>query len=120
MKFSQLQIGQRFVLAGEPYRKTGPLTASHESSGKQRLVAYAARIEARDAESAPGTAGNTDLVPKAVAEQALAEQHRQFLALLDELAPRLGEKALAVASDRLETARRSSLELLEGGAGAGT
>ncbi|MEJ2693505.1 MAG: polysulfide reductase chain A [Candidatus Thiodiazotropha sp.] len=44
MRFPQVAIGQRFTFQGRQYTKTGPLTASEEHTGKQRLLARSAEV----------------------------------------------------------------------------
>ncbi len=48
MRFPQVPIGQRFRYQGQLYSKTGPLTASEEGSGAQRMIARAAEVELID------------------------------------------------------------------------
>lgn len=43
-KFSQLQVGQRFEYRGETLIKSGPLTASGEAHGTQRMIAQSATV----------------------------------------------------------------------------
>lgn len=44
MKFPQLPMGQRFRFQGKHYTKTGPLTASDEETGNNRLMKKSAEI----------------------------------------------------------------------------
>ena len=44
MKFPHLPIGQRFSFKGKTYTKTGPLTASEENTGKNRLIMKSAEV----------------------------------------------------------------------------
>lgn len=44
MKFPQLPMGQRFAFQGKNYTKTGPLTASDEETGNNRLMKKSAEI----------------------------------------------------------------------------
>lgn len=44
MRFPQVPIGQRFAFQGQHYTKTGPLTASEEITGTQRLISKAAEV----------------------------------------------------------------------------
>lgn len=44
MRFPQVQIGQRFTYQGRQYTKTGPLTASEEGSGIQRMIMRSAEV----------------------------------------------------------------------------
>ena len=49
MRFPQVRIGQRFSYQGQEYTKTGPLTASEEGSGKQRMIMRAAEVRLLEA-----------------------------------------------------------------------
>ncbi|RLJ19858.1 hypothetical protein DJ030_04205 [bacterium endosymbiont of Escarpia laminata] len=48
MKFPHLPIGQRFRFQDKLYTKVGPLTASEEGSGNNRLMIKSAEIEPLD------------------------------------------------------------------------
>lgn len=45
MKFSVIEMGQRFKYKGEPYTKNSPLVANNEESGKQKLFRRADNVE---------------------------------------------------------------------------
>jgi hypothetical protein len=49
MKFSQLEIGQRFFYQGEAYIKDGPLSASGVNSGHKRGMRRADPVQPADA-----------------------------------------------------------------------
>ena len=51
MRFPQVRVGQRFSYQGQEYTKTGPLTASEEGSGKQRMIKRAAEVRLLEAEA---------------------------------------------------------------------
>ena len=53
MRFPQLPIGRRFSYQGKTYTKTGPLTASEESTGKSQLIMKSAEVTPLDIEAAP-------------------------------------------------------------------
>ena len=53
MRFPQLTIGQRFTFQGREYTKTGPLTASEEGSGSQRMIPRSAEVTLLDAAGEP-------------------------------------------------------------------
>lgn len=38
MKFAQVPVGQRFELQGSRYRKTSPVVAVEEASGRSRFI----------------------------------------------------------------------------------
>jgi hypothetical protein len=49
MRFPQLAIGRRFRYQGKIYRKTGPLTASDEDTGQNRLIMKSTEVTPLDA-----------------------------------------------------------------------
>ncbi|MCU7851444.1 MAG: polysulfide reductase chain A [Candidatus Thiodiazotropha sp. (ex Monitilora ramsayi)] len=53
MRFPQVRTGQRFAYQGMQYTKTGPLTASEEGSGEQRMIMRSAEVALLDAEGKP-------------------------------------------------------------------
>ncbi len=53
MRFPQVAIGQRFTYQGKAYSKTGPLTASEEGSGNQRMIPRSAEVTPLDAGGEP-------------------------------------------------------------------
>jgi hypothetical protein len=53
MRFPHVAIGQRFTYQGKAYTKTGPLTASEEGSGNQRMIPRAAEVTPLDAAGEP-------------------------------------------------------------------
>jgi hypothetical protein len=52
MKFPQLPIGTRFTWQGEQYCKSGPMTATVEGSGAERLIPRSANIAVAGAAAA--------------------------------------------------------------------
>jgi hypothetical protein len=48
MRFPQVKIGQRFTFQNEIYTKTGPVTASREGSGDQRMIMRSAEVSLLD------------------------------------------------------------------------
>lgn len=55
MRFPQVKTGQRFTYQGMQYTKTGPLTASEEGSGEQRMIMRSAEVTLLDAVCKPET-----------------------------------------------------------------
>jgi hypothetical protein len=53
MKFTQLQIGQRFLYQGKTYRKATPLMADPVDGEGQRLIPRSAPVEPLDAAPPP-------------------------------------------------------------------
>ncbi|MCU7846249.1 MAG: polysulfide reductase chain A [Candidatus Thiodiazotropha sp. (ex Monitilora ramsayi)] len=48
MRFPQVKVGQRFSFQGDDYTKTGPLTASREGTGEQRMIMRSAEVTLLD------------------------------------------------------------------------
>ncbi len=48
MRFPHVAVGQRFSYQGKLYTKTGPLTASEESTGERRLIPKATEVSLVD------------------------------------------------------------------------
>jgi hypothetical protein len=48
MRFPQVKIGQRFSFQNEIYTKTGPVTASREGAGDQRMIMRSAEVSLLD------------------------------------------------------------------------
>ncbi|MFK5947347.1 MAG: hypothetical protein QM500_01090 [Methylococcales bacterium] len=48
MKFSQLKVGERFILKGEPYVKATPLVANHAHTGANKMVPKYVNVELAD------------------------------------------------------------------------
>jgi hypothetical protein len=44
MRFPQIKIGQQFEYQGKRYTKTGPLTASEESTGASAMIRRSAEV----------------------------------------------------------------------------
>ena len=57
MKFSQLKVGDEFLLEGEIYIKNTPLIANHSITGKPKMVARYLDVEPVSASSQQETAG---------------------------------------------------------------
>ncbi|MCU7796830.1 MAG: polysulfide reductase chain A [Candidatus Thiodiazotropha sp. (ex Semelilucina semeliformis)] len=53
MRFPQVKTGQRFTYQGMQYTKTGPLTASEEGSGEQRMIMRSAEVALLDVTGKP-------------------------------------------------------------------
>lgn len=51
IKFTLLPLGENFDYQGERYSKTGPLTASHLQSGRQRMIPRSAMVTTRGVEA---------------------------------------------------------------------
>lgn len=93
MKLQHLALGERFEFEGQVFAKTGPLTASPEAGGGQRLIPRHAELKPLDRVS---TAPDSDRQPAAERRrwlQSIAAYHataRQLLTLGDD-AQRLAE-----------------------------
>ncbi len=53
MRFPQVPIGQRFTYQGRQFTKNGPLTATEEGSGKQRMVPRSSEVTLIDTAGRP-------------------------------------------------------------------
>lgn len=53
MRFPQVQVGQQFTFQERRYTKTGPLTASEEGSGSQRMIPRSAEVTLLNAVGEP-------------------------------------------------------------------
>jgi len=76
------------------------------------LVARSASVTTAAASAPPAVKRPQGLLERKVASDALTQYHLQCRQILEELAPKLGEATLAAALERMETARRRSLEAL--------
>jgi hypothetical protein len=86
MKFYLIPIGQEFVFQGETYVKSGPLTASPKSGGKDRLIPRSADTQpaSTDNASAMPKSGATQYLPKDVVINSFNNYHQYCLGLIKE------------------------------------
>ncbi|HYN77172.1 MAG TPA: hypothetical protein VES73_05205 [Lamprocystis sp. (in: g-proteobacteria)] len=101
MKFPNLALGQRFVFQDERYTKTGPMTASRDSDGVQRMILRSAAVVPLDAATLgpPTQAGVPDAEPPWLAALDAYEQElRDGLGRLD--ATLAGRLVAAMAAAR--------------------
>ena len=114
IKFTLLPLGGNFDYQGERYSKTGPLTASHLQSGRQRMIPLSAMVTTGDdkATGAAAPAPQGVLAASAVTE-AFEHYHNGCLDWLklaeQELSPETSERI----RDALEQARRRLLAELK-------
>ncbi|MDT8387873.1 MAG: hypothetical protein RQ736_10180 [Thiogranum sp.] len=106
MKFHQVALGQRFELEGEWYVKDRPLTATHEASGRSRLLRRSANVSL-SAGVAPPASQQTLSVQKVQA--AFEVYHAQCLACVQDLLADAGPTQTSAVHDRLDVARREFL-----------
>ena len=107
MKFPNLAIGQRFVFQCERYTKTGPMTASRDRDGTQRMILRSAAVVPVDAATAesPHAGSNTDR-PWLVALDAYEQELRNGLGRLGpDLAERLDAAMSAARAAFTDTMR---------------
>lgn len=77
MKFSQIQLGNRFQFQGKTYRKVSPLMAQPEDGEKQRLIARSAVVDLVDGQATtPATQTPSQIAVQDIdqAMQTLAER----------------------------------------------
>ena len=100
MRLQHLALGERFEFEGQVFAKTGPLTASPEAGGGQRLIPRHADLKPLDR---PAPAARSGVLPEKETRRwlkDLAEYHETTRTLLTEAgSQRLGE--LEVAYRRL-------------------
>ncbi len=107
MKFHQVAVGQRFELEGEWYVKDRPLTATHEASGRSRLLRRSVNVSLSGS-PAPPASQQTLEVQKVQA--AFEVYHAQCLACVRDLLVDAGPARAAAVHDRLDAARRGFLD----------
>jgi len=73
MKFTGLQIGQRFRYQGKTYRKATPLTATAEGEEQKKLIPRSALVEALDARPDPVPTSAARDIPVATLDRAMNE-----------------------------------------------
>ena len=72
MKFPNVPIGQRFVFQGEQYTKVGPMTASRDRDGAQRMILRSAAVRPLD-----------DATQGPLTQAGVNDAERPWLAALD-------------------------------------
>lgn len=86
MKFYLVPVGQEFNYQGEAYIKTGPLTASPKTGGKDKLIPRSA-MTAPVGSHAPSEPDDSDkqYLSKDAVINTINNYHHYCLALLNEL-----------------------------------
>lgn len=79
MKFSDLEIGQKFFYRGMELEKSGPLQAMESATGTEKMIMRAAAIELLSTQS---TDGSNKTVSLDELKQALTAYHATCLSLL--------------------------------------
>ncbi|MEJ1355419.1 MAG: hypothetical protein RPV21_06025 [Candidatus Sedimenticola sp. (ex Thyasira tokunagai)] len=95
MKFSQLQVGQRFRLNGLIYSKSGPLQAIPEGSGNHKMIMRSAAVELLEAEDAASKATKTATLDPVALRQAIDRYHQQCLVIVESTEPPLSDEVKA-------------------------
>ncbi len=108
MKFHELTVGRRFEFAGEAYRKTSLVLASHEQSGNSKFMARSAPVTPLDKAAMP--AKKPGEVPRDSVLAAFEAYHRRCGELLEGLG--LEREGLESLRQGLAQARRCFLESL--------
>jgi hypothetical protein len=80
MRFPQVQIGQRFTYQGRQYTKSGPLTASEEGSGKQKMILRSAEVALLDVPAGEPAAALKQRYKRAEVEHVLMQFKRALAA----------------------------------------
>ncbi len=109
MKFTDLAPGERFVFQDAAFRRTGPLTATRESDGKQRLMPRSAEVQALQAETPPGPSQTDRNLSARSVTAAFHAYHLACLACLEELHSAKSSAALEHAQAKLRRARQAFL-----------
>jgi hypothetical protein len=102
MRFPQVEIGQRFSFQGRRYTKTGPLTASEEGTGSQRMIQRSAEVALLDAPAEPARSlrrGHR----RAELERAVASYRRTLERRFRQAVDGDGKLRLETALDLLDT-----------------
>jgi hypothetical protein len=85
MKFSQLQVGQRFRFRNTVYTKTGPIQAMAEGGLKVQMIPRSAVVEEVDAMAPPVSAASGRITLERGRLLALFDAyHRESLQILHE------------------------------------
>ncbi|MCW8902587.1 hypothetical protein [Sedimenticola sp.] len=103
MKFSDLEIGQKFFYKGMGLEKSGPLQAMESATGNEKIIMRAAAVELFDAQPSDRlnkTASLDEL------KQALTAYHETCLSLLQTQAEEQTEATI-------EAAYREVLQIVE-------
>jgi len=79
MKFSDLEIGQKFFYKGMELEKSGPLQAIENATGNEKIIMRAAAVEQLDAQ--PSDRSNKTVSLDKL-KQALTAYHETCLSLL--------------------------------------
>lgn len=103
MRFPQLRIGQRFTYQGNRYTKSGPLTASEEGSGKQRMIMRAAEVTLLESTADDPVKTSKQRFKRAEVDQLL----KGFREVLD-------ERVRALADEEGNLRLKQVLQLIEG------
>lgn len=103
MKFQHLQIGQRFEFEGKVYVKTGPVAASEEATGKQRMVPRYAVLKVFDSPAAEAPKARKKMLTKAEIIPLFDVFYADCVAIVSDSDG---------AVDRLEAARQRFLDAL--------
>ena len=113
MKFYLLPIGEKFKYQGETYIKAGPLTASSETKGSNKLIPRSANITSvNESDSA---------IPKVIKEHQIQTSkvleefdtyHHYCLDCFSELSSEVNPEIIKSTTERLEIARQTFIETL--------
>ena len=110
MKFHDLPMGQQFTFQGEVYVKTGPLVASHGTSGAKKFMARSAVVQVAG-EAVPAAPVKDERLVRA---DGVAAAFEDFYGDCLRLVEGLPEDERAAASDDLAAGRERFLHSLRG------
>jgi len=99
MKFSDLEIGQKFFYKGMELKKSGPLQAMEYATGTEKMIMRAATIELMDAQSADELNITTSLTEL---KQAITTYHQTCLSLLQAEGTQQGEMEIEAAYGKIQ------------------
>jgi hypothetical protein len=113
MKFHLLPVGEKFSYQGEVYVKAGPLTASAEQTGTNRLIPRSANVQpVNNQESATPKVVEDHQVQTARVLREFDVFHQHCLQCLKEIADKPDPEIIKNKTDEVEAAARDFIDKL--------
>jgi hypothetical protein len=109
MKFYLLPVGQAFEYQGKRYTKSGPLTASLEGDGRNKLIPRSADVQATDSIIQASPVEQVEKLDKDRVVKYFTLFHDYCIGKLDELSSTLSEQQLEAARSGINKAYQESL-----------